>query len=546
MNRENGRKLAFMAAIVVIVPLTATGQMAPSSSLPDFIRVLRVDGSGIRDDFEFSNLQDLGFEYFQGHASFAWPSIEPRDDGWKWGWTDEVMAKIAQYGLKHIAFFIAPKSVGLPWDSTITRTDPRFAAEYEEFAYEVVNRYRNHPAWSGIVAVWGGSSDIWGVHPLQRPEVQVPLLNAAYDGAKRADSNTVVVSFNMATTWSTAESWEAWHDSAFALSPRFDWFGVQSHGVPTTVLDSTGYGGVVGLINVRRFLGEHGYADKPIFLNEGGFLFGGDIGGLSELTHAEQTVETYIVARTLDVNLRGWVYFINFMHTHLPEDFGILSTLEEHDPPQPRQAWYALQALIKTVRFFDYQFDAKLSGEYNSVSPPFVYRFAHREAPSAKLWIIFSPRVTKQEPVTQTVSINVAPATQAVLIDMFGVQATLNPDASGNISITSTSSPVYLKADLATAVAKAANEPFRFELLPAFPNPFNPAVTVSYTLSATATVRLTVHDLLGRVVATLAHQRQGAGYHQVQFMANALASGVYICRFESKGHVEMQKILLLK
>jgi hypothetical protein len=135
-------------------------------------------------------MRDLGLGYVQGLVDFTWDHIERGDNVWKWIAADEQMDQLARTGLKVVAFLICPKSPGLPWDETITRADPRFAAQYGEFAYHVVNRYHDHPAWSGLIAVWGGSSDVFGEHPFHAPEVQVPLLNAAYEGVKRADPGT--------------------------------------------------------------------------------------------------------------------------------------------------------------------------------------------------------------------------------------------------------------------------------------------------------------------------------------------------------------------
>ena len=256
---------------------------------------------------------------------------------------------------------------------------------------------------------------------------------------------------NFATTAHSIEEWEEYHTRAFALSPKFDWYGAQSHGVLATHLESPGaYTGVVGLLNVRRFLDEHGYADRPLWLNEGGFGCGEDLGGLPEQTHAEQVIETYIVARALNVSLKGWVYFEYFSKTHLFEEgaaeMGLMSALDEHDPPQPRLAWRALQTMIKTVRFFDYDFDSRISGEYNQPGPPFIYRFVYRERPTSKLWVVFSPQgVSKQKPINQDVTINIAPATQASLITMLGKKTTITADGSGNVTVTSTSSPTYVK-----------------------------------------------------------------------------------------------------
>jgi len=217
-----------------------------------------------------------------------------------------------------------------------------------------------------------------------------------------------------------------------------------------TCFDSpAAYAGVIGLLNVRKFLDKHGYTDKPLWLNEGGFQCGQDLGGLPEQTHAEQVVQTFIVARTLPVNLKGWVYFEYFSKTHLFEegaDYGLMSSLDQHNPPKPRQAWWALQTLIKTAKFFDYNFDSKLSGQYNQSSPPFVYRFIHREKPTSKLWVVFSPwGISKQKPINQDVIIDIAPATQAWLITMLGKQTMLTANSAGNITVTSTSSPIYVK-----------------------------------------------------------------------------------------------------
>jgi hypothetical protein len=48
----------------------------------------------------------------------------------------------------------------------------------------------------------------------------------------------------------------------------------------------------------------------------------------------------------------------------------------------------------------------------------------------------------------------------------------------------------------------------------AWPNPFNPRVTVSFTLTAATGVRLDVYDLRGRRLATLVEEDLPAGTHQ--------------------------------
>jgi hypothetical protein len=241
-------------------------------------------------------------------------------------------------------------------------------------------------------------------------------------------------------------------ERAFALRPKFDWFGLHTYHVPVTSLDSPdAYAGVIGLTNVRKFLDRHGYADKALWLNEGGFNCGEDLGGLPEQTHAEQVVETYVVSRTLGVNLKGWVYFEYFSKTHLFEgssaDPGLMTALDQHKPPRPRLAWRALQTLIKTVKFFEYDFDTKTSGAYNEPVPPLVYRFRHRSKPADMLWVVFSGWGTnKRKPATQEVTINIAPMSRAVAIDMRGAERVLQADSSGNVTVTAGGAPIYLMA----------------------------------------------------------------------------------------------------
>ncbi len=446
-------------AATVICPCAV--QAAPESrltagssrALPEFICTVRAYGGAGYDDFQRSSMKALGLDYVQGLIDLQWGHIERGDNIWKWVATDEQMNQLAKSGLQAIPHLLCPKSRGLPWDETINRADARFAAQYGEFAYQVVNRYHTHPAWSGLIAVWGGSADVWDRdHRETDPEVVMRNMNAAYDGIKRADPTTIVIGFNFATSAHSPQVWEEYHRRAFACAPKFDWYGVQSHGVMATWLESpAAYTGVGGLLNVRKFLNEHGYADKPLWLNEGGFNCGDDLGGLPEQTHAEQVVEVYIVSRTLGVNLKGWVYFEYFSKTHLFEessaDLGLMTSLDQHKPPQPRLAWRALQTLIKRVKFFDYDFDTKISGQYNEPAPPFVYRFRGRNQSSESLWLTFSgPGTNKRKPVTQDVTINIAPASRVTLIDMLGTQKMLQPDSSGNVTITAGSSPIYLKA----------------------------------------------------------------------------------------------------
>jgi len=85
-----------------------------------------------------------------------------------------------------------------------------------------------------------------------------------------------------------------------------------------------------------------------------------------------------------------------------------------------------------------------------------------------------------------------------------------------------------------------------FRLLQSYPNPCNPSSTISYTLSASAQVRLVVYTLSGAPVRTLVDGLQGPGNHQVRFDASALSSGVYFYRVQSGALAETGKLVVLR
>jgi hypothetical protein len=88
--------------------------------------------------------------------------------------------------------------------------------------------------------------------------------------------------------------------------------------------------------------------------------------------------------------------------------------------------------------------------------------------------------------------------------------------------------------------------PETFELLPNFPNPFNPTTVIRYQLPVAREVHLVVLDLLGQRVATLVQGDQEAGYHEVKFDAPTLSSGVYLYRLQAGDFVQTRKLLLLR
>jgi hypothetical protein len=94
--------------------------------------------------------------------------------------------------------------------------------------------------------------------------------------------------------------------------------------------------------------------------------------------------------------------------------------------------------------------------------------------------------------------------------------------------------------------------PTAFALDQNFPNPFNPATKIQYQLPTDSKVTLRMYDVLGREVTTLMNDVQPAGYHDAQWNAVNVASGVYFYRMEAQplaggsGFQQIKKLMVIK
>jgi hypothetical protein len=88
-----------------------------------------------------------------------------------------------------------------------------------------------------------------------------------------------------------------------------------------------------------------------------------------------------------------------------------------------------------------------------------------------------------------------------------------------------------------------AHVPASATAIEAAPNPFVARTTIRYRLAQAGPVRLSVHDLTGRLVARLVDGEQSAGPHEVHFDGSRLPAGVYLCRLEA-GEVDLKQMVV--
>ncbi len=92
-----------------------------------------------------------------------------------------------------------------------------------------------------------------------------------------------------------------------------------------------------------------------------------------------------------------------------------------------------------------------------------------------------------------------------------------------------------------------AIQPVRFNLLSAYPNPFNSQTTVTFTLQQAGNVNLTMYDVLGRQIKQLTPAGWlQSGQHHVNIDANRLSSGNYLLKMESDNNMQVQPVTLVK
>jgi len=90
------------------------------------------------------------------------------------------------------------------------------------------------------------------------------------------------------------------------------------------------------------------------------------------------------------------------------------------------------------------------------------------------------------------------------------------------------------------------SSPFAFMLEAAYPNPFNSASTLNFTLERDGYANLTLFDITGRELARLAGGEMKAGAYSVLVNVGALPSGVYLAKLSSSGKTAVQKLTLVR
>jgi len=126
-------------------------------------------------------------------------------------------------------------------------------------------------------------------------------------------------------------------------------------------------------------------------------------------------------------------------------------------------------------------------------------------------------------------------------------------DADGNVNESdennNTGSASYMVQGTGVGTASGA-VPSEYFLSDNYPNPFNPSTTISFGLPEKASVCLSVYDISGRLVRTLARTDLNAGEYRILWdsrddAGSAVPSGVYFYHLRAGGFSRSGKMVLM-
>ena len=210
---------------------------------------------------------------------FPWAYVEPNRPGeGKWDHSDMVIRHATAQGLKVIARLGYVPQWARPDDTTPLYLDEEHYADFGNYVYEFVQRYRDEV---DTIVIWNepNLSLEWGFRPVD-PVAYTEMLRVAYTRAKEANPDVQVLGGALAPTLAPPGSeWgmddldflQAMYDAGAA--PYFDALAVHAYGGKFPP-DEPAAPDAINFARtelVRDLMVANGDGDKPVFITEAGW-----------------------------------------------------------------------------------------------------------------------------------------------------------------------------------------------------------------------------------------------------------------------------------
>ncbi|OGU67766.1 MAG: T9SS C-terminal target domain-containing protein [Stygiobacter sp.] len=133
------------------------------------------------------------------------------------------------------------------------------------------------------------------------------------------------------------------------------------------------------------------------------------------------------------------------------------------------------------------------------------------------------------------------------LPDDFVSEITIDKFGNKWIATISGGLAVYKKDGVISSVVND-NKPVNstFQLFDNYPNPFNNATKVRFSIPARNRIQLKLYDILGRELSTLIDELKDAGVYEAVVNLDGYPSGVYLCKLTSGNFSSVKKLIYLK
>jgi tetratricopeptide (TPR) repeat protein len=125
----------------------------------------------------------------------------------------------------------------------------------------------------------------------------------------------------------------------------------------------------------------------------------------------------------------------------------------------------------------------------------------------------------------------------------------IEAELKDSVKVNSQAPETIASSQAATHLASASQLeglPKKFSVGHSYPNPFNPTTIIPISLPKSAHVHVTVYNVIGQLVATLANREFQAGTYDLRFNADQLASGVYFIRARLGEKLFTTRVTLIK
>ena len=102
------------------------------------------------------------------------------------------------------------------------------------------------------------------------------------------------------------------------------------------------------------------------------------------------------------------------------------------------------------------------------------------------------------------------------------------------------------KYQFSKTITAEVNYSSGFKLFRNYPNPFNPATEINYSIPYRSQIVLAVYNSLGQLITTLVNEEKPEGNYSVTFNGANFPSGIYFYRLQAGGYSSTKKFILMK